>query len=38
VSEPVPEEEQGGDRPCWADQFADPDEDEQDDGGDAQRP
>lgn len=33
MSEPVPEEEQGGDPPCWAAQFAD-EEPDGDEGGD----
>ena len=32
MSEPVPEEEQGGDPPCWAAQFADEDGDDEADG------
>jgi hypothetical protein len=34
MSEPVPEEEQGGDPPCWAAQFADDEDGEADEEGD----
>ena len=32
MSEPVPPEEQGGDPPCWAAQFAEDDDGDSDDG------
>ncbi len=38
MSEPVPEEEQGGDPPCWAVQFADEDSGQEGDGGSRQVP
>jgi hypothetical protein len=39
VSELVPEEEQGGDPPCWAAQFADEEgEDEEEEGPAGQDP
>jgi len=35
VSEPDPEEEQGGDPPCWAAQFADEDGEDEEEAGPA---